>query len=123
MQTPSSPAYMSTAKRKIILAIKSSLMEDTAKPSCCGKNALSFRSTDVETMTIKGINSKKLSTVPCPPPTTEEQQKLHFPGDRYLATCYSEVFKKQYLLGQFYFQMSRTALPLSPLFHERLAAI
>lgn len=63
MQTPSSPAYMYTAKiakRKIILAIKSSLMEDTAKPSCCGKNALSFRSMDVETMTIKGINSKKL---------------------------------------------------------------
>lgn len=33
------------------------------------------------------------------------------------------MFKKQYLLGQFYFRMSRTALPLFPLFHEQLAAI
>lgn len=41
MQKPSSSAYMMStakiAKQKIIFAVKSSLKEDTAKLSCCGK--------------------------------------------------------------------------------------
>ena len=67
MQKLSSSAYtMSTvkiAKQKIISAIKSSLKEDTAKLSCCGKKRQMLRShlevLDMETMTIKGMNSKK----------------------------------------------------------------
>lgn len=63
MQNPSSSATVKTAKQKIIFTIKSSLKEDTAKLSCCGKTRQTLRShlevLDVETMTIKGMNSKK----------------------------------------------------------------
>lgn len=92
------------AKQKIIFAIKKLIKSKTllnwAAVGRTGRRCSHLEVLDMEIMTLKW------QTLPYPLPKTQEQQKLHFPEDQYPATCYSEVFKKQYLLGQFYFWMS-----------------
>lgn len=78
MKNPSSSAcdvYSENNKTENYFCNKKLLQEDTAKLSCCGKKRQMLCShlevLDMETTTIKRMNSKRREMLPCPSPKTQ----------------------------------------------------